>query len=334
MSNAAEPVVSVCIQTYQHAAFIAQCIDSAVKQQTPFTFEIIIGEDDSTDGTREICKVYAAKHPELIRLFLRDEKDKLVINGEKTGRHNFIENIRAARGKYIALLDGDDYWCDPRKLAKQVAFMEEHKECSLSFHNGFRCIENGKPFIKPDDIRASIDTVFDPEFLIHSEHNPFLTSSSLFYRKNVQSVPAMFYEVPFLDLTLHIHNALAGKIGFLADKMVVYRLHTGGMWSGARAPVNSIRLWKLYSLLGKHTDERVRVVFAARRADVGSDLIAFYKKHLWMNRKWFETELLDGKFREDESLLLALNKPPGIRNYLSSMRYYVKDVTRKMIGRK
>ena len=102
-----KPLVSVCIPTYQHAAYIRQCLDSVLQQQTSFPFEIIIGEDDSTDGTREICLDYATRYPDQIRLFLRKEEEKIIINGNKTGRYNIIQNFREARGKYIAMLDGD-----------------------------------------------------------------------------------------------------------------------------------------------------------------------------------------------------------------------------------
>lgn len=333
MSMVKDPVVSVCIQTYQHAAFIGKCINSALQQQTSFPVEIIIGEDDSTDGTRDICKSFSVQHPDKVRLFMRDEKDKLLINGEKTGRYNFIENLRAARGKYIALLDGDDYWCDMHKLEKQVTFMELHPECRSSFHGGYRCIEDGNPFIKPSDQLAAADKVFDLGFLLGSEHNPFLTSSALFCRQNIESIPRVFYEVPFLDQTLHIHNALAGDIGFLADKMVVYRLHAGGMWSAARAPINTIRLWRLYSLLGKHPDERVAKAYASRRIGAGNELIAFYKKRLWMNRQWLKVELSEGNFMEDTALLQALNEKPRFSHYLSSLKYFTKDKIRKLKGR-
>ena len=84
--NSVTPVISVCVQTYQHKNYIRQCLDSVLSQKTNFPFEIILGEDDSTDGTREICLEYAAKHPDLIRLFLRSEKDKIYIDGRKTGR--------------------------------------------------------------------------------------------------------------------------------------------------------------------------------------------------------------------------------------------------------
>ena len=118
------PLVSICVQTYQHAPYIAECLEGLLKQKTTFPYEIILGEDESNDGTRDICKAYAKKYPEIIRLFLRRREDVIYINGNATGRYNFIQNLRTARGKYIALCEGDDYWTDPLKLQKQVIFLE------------------------------------------------------------------------------------------------------------------------------------------------------------------------------------------------------------------
>ncbi|OYW17265.1 MAG: hypothetical protein B7Z54_08515, partial [Sphingobacteriales bacterium 12-47-4] len=126
-------LLSVCLQTFQQAAFIRQAIDSVLAQETDFPFEILIGEDDSTDGTREICREYVQRFPDRIRLFLRHESEKIYINGVKTGRFNFLSNLQAARGKYIALLDGDDYWPDTRKLQKQVEALEKNPSLSICF---------------------------------------------------------------------------------------------------------------------------------------------------------------------------------------------------------
>lgn len=82
------PLVSVCVQTYNQEDYIGQCLDGIVMQETNFDFEIIVGEDDSSDRTRAICKTYQEKYPELIRLFLRKRKDAIFINGHPTGRFN------------------------------------------------------------------------------------------------------------------------------------------------------------------------------------------------------------------------------------------------------
>ena len=80
--NLKVPLVSVCVATFQHFKFIEKCLQSILQQKTSFDYEILIGEDVSTDGTRELCIHYAEKHPDLIRLFLRDgEEKKSVIRG-------------------------------------------------------------------------------------------------------------------------------------------------------------------------------------------------------------------------------------------------------------
>jgi len=119
-----KPVVSVCVQTYQHVNYIKDCLDGILMQKTTFPSEILLGEDASTDGTREVCIEYAEKYPKKIRLFLHHRKNNIKINGSPTGRFNFLYNLYSARGKYIAICEGDDYWTDPYKLQKQVDFLD------------------------------------------------------------------------------------------------------------------------------------------------------------------------------------------------------------------
>ena len=129
-----KPLVSVCCITYQHVHYIKGALDGFLMQKTDFPFEICLGEDESDDGTREICQEYAKKYPDKIRLFLRRREDVIYINGCATGRYNIIETLKECKGKYIAHCDGDDYWTDPYKLQKQVDFMEKNNDFSLVFH--------------------------------------------------------------------------------------------------------------------------------------------------------------------------------------------------------
>jgi glycosyltransferase involved in cell wall biosynthesis len=122
-----QPLLSVRIATYQHADFIRQCIDSVLSQETDFPFEIVIGEDFSTDGTREIVFGYADRYPEKIRVITADMNVGIKANGQRLRK--------ACRGKYIALLEGDDHWCDPGKLQKQVDFLEANPDYALCYHD-------------------------------------------------------------------------------------------------------------------------------------------------------------------------------------------------------
>lgn len=121
-----EPLLSVVTVTYNHEPFIAKCIEGVLMQQVSFPIEFIIGEDCSTDRTRAICRQYAEKYPETIK-FVVSEKNVGGLANERRA-------MSAARGKYVAYCEGDDYWTDPLKLQKQVGFLETHPEYSACFH--------------------------------------------------------------------------------------------------------------------------------------------------------------------------------------------------------
>lgn len=130
--NLIQPLVSVTVATYQHVNYIKECLDGILMQEVTFPYEIILGEDGSVDGTQEICKEYAEKYPDKIRLFIRDRKlSQYVGEDGKVTRFNGIWNRMSARGKYIAWCEGDDYWIDPLKLQKQVNYLEKHPECGI-----------------------------------------------------------------------------------------------------------------------------------------------------------------------------------------------------------
>ena len=117
------PLVTVRTSTYQHAPYIKKCIESILMQKTTFPFEYIIGEDFSTDGTREIVFEIAEKYPNIIRVVTADYNVGMKANG--------IRCVKKYRGKYIAYCEGDDYWTDPLKLQKQVDFLESHPDYGL-----------------------------------------------------------------------------------------------------------------------------------------------------------------------------------------------------------
>ena len=122
--------VSISIITYNHEKYIAKAIESVLSQKVNFNYEIIIGDDHSSDGTRQILEKYKENYPERISLILHPRRYQ-----EIPGRTNNITNIYACQGKYIALLDGDDYWISDHKLQTQVDFLEANDDYALCFHN-------------------------------------------------------------------------------------------------------------------------------------------------------------------------------------------------------
>lgn len=129
-------LVSINCITYNHEKYIADAIESFLNQKTNFDFEIIIGEDCSTDNTMKIVRKYEEKYSDKI-VVITSEKNVGMMENEK-------RVIAASRGKYIAECEGDDYWIDPYKLQKQVDYMESHPECTLCFHNAEKVDVNKK----------------------------------------------------------------------------------------------------------------------------------------------------------------------------------------------
>lgn len=223
-------MATVSIITYNHEKYIAQAIESVLMQRTDFDFEIIVGEDDSTDGTREIVQRFKERYPERIRLLLNDRKDVIFINGRPTGRWNFINNLRHARGKYVALLEGDDYWTSPDKLQKQADYLEANPDCAICFHSAWCEDDGGRR------LRMLFPRHRKPRYVLKDllRENLIPNCSVVFRNGLFGEFPDWFYGVPMGDLPLHVLNAQHGDLGYLDEAMAVYRIHGGGVWSTQR----------------------------------------------------------------------------------------------------
>ena len=127
MREPSEPLVSVAMRTFEHAPFVAQAIESVLIQEAPFAFELVVGEDCSGDGTREIVERYAERFPERVRP---------ILPAENVGHGEILRRVLdASRGRFLAYLDGDDYWTSPAKLRRQVDHLEAHPEQVSCFHD-------------------------------------------------------------------------------------------------------------------------------------------------------------------------------------------------------
>lgn len=119
------PLVSVCMTTYNHEAYLREAVESVFAQRTPFGVELVLGEDCSTDSTLAICREYADRYPDRVRL---------ITAPENVGwRRNYRRTIAACRGRYIAMCDGDDWWSDSEKLRRQVELMEADPACGMCY---------------------------------------------------------------------------------------------------------------------------------------------------------------------------------------------------------
>jgi len=224
--NQINPLVSVTVTTYQHANYIKDCLEGILMQKTNFPFEIIIGEDESTDGTREICIEYAEKYPDKIRLFLRKRETSQLYdeNGKFITRFNGHWNRMSARGKYIAWCEGDDYWIDPYKLQKQVDFLEANPEYGMVYCDIDRLNEKTK-IIEKNAFKNQLgikENTFN-DFLINAW---FLAPCTWLIRYNVLNSIQYLLKKEYIvgDLPLLLGISKNSKIGYIDESMAVYRI--------------------------------------------------------------------------------------------------------------
>lgn len=223
------PFISVIVQTYNHSGFISSCLDSILNQETNFAIEILIGEDDSQDNTRKICREYAERHSSKIRLFLHHRENQIKILGEATSNFNALYNFYSARGKYVAFCEGDDLWTDPLKLQKQINFLETNSNFSFTYHS----------FITVDSKDQSIDSIeklkqpktdISKQDLLINKYHPLLLC--VCFRNVFKPLPSELAEVINVDTFLFSYLGQYGEAKYLNNiTPSKYRKHNGGIWS-------------------------------------------------------------------------------------------------------
>ncbi|MEO6721263.1 MAG: glycosyltransferase [Ferruginibacter sp.] len=206
--------------TYNHKSYIRQAVESIMMQQTDFAVELFIGDDNSTDGTTDICNELVHEYPGRINL---------TVNSVNIGpSENAINIFRKCSGaKYIAICEGDDYWCDEYKLQKQVDFLEANDEYAICFHEVMVLRENGqKEFYNNIEVNKSFNVV-------DLAHNNFIATVSCLFRvyDHFKIFPTWYKGFAGNDYGLKLLNATKGEIYYIKDCMAVYRVHNGGIWS-------------------------------------------------------------------------------------------------------
>lgn len=218
--NKTLPLVSVCVATYNQQSYIGQCLDGILMQKTDFLYEIIVGEDESSDDTREICKRYAEEHQDKIRLFLRDRKEShFTCPDGTTKRFNGLWNRMSCRGKYIAFCEGDDYWTDPTKLQQQVDIMEKNPEVGL-VHTDFETSVG-----KVGHSKWPTEPIYATEMLLKAECH--IGSLTMMYRRDLlDKIPKLYYTQNFKmgDLPMQIEMSRECKFQYINKITSIYRV--------------------------------------------------------------------------------------------------------------
>lgn len=264
--------MTALITTYNQAGFVEQAIESAFAQELDDRYEIVIVDDCSNDGTREIVRQYAADHPELIRVVLMDQN-----LGRCASR---ARGTRAALGRYVALLDGDDYWTSPHKLQSQREFLDSRPECAICFHNAMVVYDDGSrephPFHSENPTQRISARM--PQQITTLEQvavgNLMQTSSVMFRNGLIAEFPAWYFDARiargFDDWGLHVLNAEHGAIGYLDEIFSAYRVHGGGAWSDRlshfRDPRDLLDIIWIHDAINEHLAFRYDVAIRRRTA--------------------------------------------------------------------
>jgi glycosyltransferase involved in cell wall biosynthesis len=212
-------MLSVCMITYNQELFVVEAIESVIHQKTGFRFELVISDDCSTDSTPSIIQSYKQQYPELIRIIPRTENLGMIAN--------FLQTMCECKSKYVAFLEGDDYWTDDHKLQKQVDFMETNPEYSICFHPvGIRNQQTGKLTAQRKHNLKKISTTYDI-----LQNNFIQTCSVVFRNLNKGVFPDWIRSLSMGDWPVHILNSLHGDIYCFPEYMGVYRVHGTSGWS-------------------------------------------------------------------------------------------------------
>ena len=228
-------LVSVCCTTFNHEKYIETTIKSFLSQESNFRFEIIIGEDCSSDTTRAKVAYFCETYPELVTMVTAEKNVGLI--------ENYCRVIARAKGKYIAFCDGDDYWSDPKKLQRQVDFLEKNEDYTICCHYSAKIDENNKLlYVHPNPVPLAY--TFSDILLGNKDETRI---SSAVFRNTAEfrtiTTDSWFRKFRIQDNALRLHATSCSnrKIYVLPNVMSMYRIHTGGIWSMADPQFNKER---------------------------------------------------------------------------------------------
>ena len=253
--------VSICCLTYNHERYVRKALDSFLMQKTNFKYEILIHDDASTDGTADIIREYEEKYPDIIKPIYQTEnqyKQRVKINWQ----HQFPRT----KGKYIALCEGDDYWCDSNKLQLQYDTLE-HSRAVFCAHCVRLVTESGEKMGKyiPNIIEEHYQSgeKFLRDLLTRKPY-PFQTSSYMFRKQTIikecKAIPDFIKCAPVGDVFFMMLMATKGDICYIDREMSCYRQFSTSSWSVSYASkrqnriIHEERFYRAMELFNEYTN--------------------------------------------------------------------------------
>ena len=227
-----KPIVSIICLTFNQEKYVRDCFEGFVMQQTNFQYEVLVYDDASKDGTPAIIREYAAKYPDIFKPTLYEKNNYL----QGLGYVGLYTGIREAQGTYVAYCEGDDYWTDPKKLQKQVDFLESHPDYEICAHDTQIKFERSQQtesiLFSQTDVNLFLDRRNRAEYqLADTLTGNIFHISSLMYRNFDIQLPEWIHEISAFDMVFYMLLAKEGKVHVLQDAMSVYRIHSDSLTS-------------------------------------------------------------------------------------------------------
>lgn len=242
-------LISVCLITYGHEKYIRKALESILDQESDYKIEVIVSNDSSPDSTDEI--VNAIIHENRSKHTIRYYNQKSNVGMMQ----NFLFALEQCRGKYIALLEGDDYWTDKLKLQKQIEMLERNESISLCFHRTDDLLLNGKVIISNNTFHETRIRELQMDDIAKGN---FIHTPSVVFRSKFLPLPEKLTGSPIGDYPLWLHMASCGNLLYLPECMAHYREGVG-VWSGAKK-TNRILQWcfALFLCIGHFKDVNIQ----------------------------------------------------------------------------
>lgn len=267
--------VSVCVVTYNQENYIAECLESLVNQVTNFKYEIIVGEDCSTDSTRAIVQSYVERYPDLIvPLFYKNNIGAV---------ENIKKVYKKAKGKYIAHMDGDDMAL-PDKLQKQFDILERNPDCSICVHNMNAVDKNSIKMERAFQLFSEKKYSLLDMYLI----NPFFIHSSKMFVNKIDDYIDRLSENA-LDIEVHIEQAKQGYIYFIEDCLGVYRQFVGVTYDGEL--INLLITERIQDVYLKFPENKFSVKDVNRVKIKYSYILLQYANNYMLNDRYHEAKI-------------------------------------------
>jgi len=300
-----KPHVSIWMITYNHEKSIEKAIKSVLMQKTTFEFELIIGEDCSTDNTPSIINSYKSKYPNIIRARF---------NSANIGMsNNMIKTLEECNGKYIAMLEGDDYWTDEYKLQKQVEFLDANTHYSLCCHR-YKILVNDQ--LEYDDYASPLllNGLMSCEFTLEQNFKHWVTKPlTVMFRKDCLKIGELKQYQYARDIHL-FYNLLSSKFsGYLMDFFgAVYTKNQHGVWTSQSTSQQVETSLNVYNdLLSKHKKSSAlqkmyleslkhyfrhsnNSIFSKRSYHIFASIFKLLPTSKWINAKYY---ILAGVFK-------------------------------------